>query len=230
MGPASSQSIFHENINLQMCVKIVMPLYYTTDPVTTEDLARAKKSWNLIVDDESRAFKTAKLDPNFTEISCLSYFYTVFYNRLFDIHPCCKPLFKGSIQIQGKALAKIISFLLKDHSDTVLLTEVLTALDHRKIYDYGVKAHEYGYLGESLIYALAVCVGKDDFDEATALAWARIYSMVIAVVVPLHVQYELAQQRSWGGRPPSEVETSSELSDLSPDAIAKRTSIATSVK
>lgn len=186
---------FGHSINVDMCVKLVMPLYYTTDPVTPDDLALAKKSWNLIVNDESQAWLKAKQDPNFTEISCLSHFYTVFYGRLFDVHPACKPLFKNNIQTQGKALAKIISFLLKDHSDHALLNSVLLDMADRHIHNYGVKAHEYSMMGETLVYALAVCVGKEEFTEPTALAWIKIYSMVISVVIPMHVRHELMEHK-----------------------------------
>jgi len=36
--------------------------------------------------------------------TAIVYFYELFYSRLFDAHPSCKPLFKNDPVIQGKAL------------------------------------------------------------------------------------------------------------------------------
>jgi hemoglobin-like flavoprotein len=229
MGAAGSvlDGFFVEGISLEMCVRIVMPLYYTEDPVTPADLIRARKSWNLILDDESPAWKRSKSDPSFSEISCLSQFYTVFYNRLFEIHPASKPLFKGNIQIQGKALAKIISFLLKEHKDPVLLNSVLVDMANRHIHNYGVKAHEYGLMGEALLYGVAHCVGKEEFDDETANAWVRIYSMVISITVPMHVRHELQVQidKMSGRTTASTIEPSADIIDLSVGGEIRRKSI-----
>jgi hemoglobin-like flavoprotein len=198
------QSLLHghhhrdDDQNIAMCVQLVLPLYFTTDPITPTDLGAARASWNLILNDGAPGYIRMKADPNFTEISCLTYFYSTFYGRLFDIHPACRCLFRNSIQVQGKALAKIISFLLKDHNDPVLLNQVLLDLAERHVHTYHVKAHEYSILGEVLLHALAKCIGGERFDEATTQAWVRIYSMVIAIVIPFHVKHELHEAHGHG--------------------------------
>lgn len=195
MGGASSTLLTHHTrISVDMCVRLVLPLYYTTDQVEEEDLNRARASWHFITEDTSPAFQQAKLDPNFHEISALSWFFTTFYTRLFDVHPACRSLFKNNLQTQGKALAKIISMLLQGHNDPAKLNEVLTDLAIRHVSVYGVKAHEYGILGEVLLYSLSKCVGSS-FDDATVNSWVRIYSMLIAIIVPFHVKSELAHSK-----------------------------------
>jgi hemoglobin-like flavoprotein len=225
----SDQSILKpygcEDVNIAMCVSIVMPMYYTREEVSPGDLVLARASWNLILSDGAPAFVKARENPDFTELSCLTYFYTTFYGRLFDIHPACKSLFKNNIQTQGKALAKIISFLLKDHNDKTMLNQVMEDLAERHINTYFVKAHEYGILGEVLLYALARCVGGERFDMETSLAWVRIYSMVISIVVPIHVKAELHQTHG-NGRPTEHTclkVPSAQLSHSSANSVANST-------
>lgn len=66
----------------------MMPVYYMHNAeVTDQDLMLAKDTWNLIVDDKSAEYKKMKQDPNFEQSSCISWFYTIFYDRLFNVHP-----------------------------------------------------------------------------------------------------------------------------------------------
>lgn len=193
MGGGTSLLHHSDAVSLDVCVKLVMPLYYTHDAVEEEDLDRARVSWHHIIDDTSPAFIERKTDPNFQELSCLSYFFNTFYGRLFDVHPACRSLFKNNIQTQGKALAKIISFLLSSGAEPAKLHVALNDMALRHV-TYGVKAHEYGIMGEVLLHSLAKCVGPS-FDEATINSWVRIYCMVITHVVPVHVKAEIAMHR-----------------------------------
>ncbi len=196
MGSSSSVFSGGHGLTIEMCVGLVMPLYYTTDPVEEEDITRGRISWNLIVDDTSPEFLLKKGTPECSDISALSWFFTIFYNRLFDVHPSCRPLFKNNIQTQGKALAKIITFLLHPHNDPQKLQDNLVDLAIRHVTIYHVKAHEYGILGEVLLYSICKVVGISAFDADTLTSWIRIYSMVITVIVPFHVKAELAQLKS----------------------------------
>jgi hypothetical protein len=66
----------------------MMPVYYMHNAeITDADLMLAKDTWNLVVDDKSAAFKEMKKDPTFEQSSCISWFYTIFYDRLFNVHP-----------------------------------------------------------------------------------------------------------------------------------------------
>lgn len=180
----------HHHANLHVCVQLVMPLYYTDEAVTEEDRAKAQASWNYILENTSPEFIVRRDQPGFGQVSALTWFFSVFYSRLFDVHPACKPLFKDNLVTQGKFLAKMISFLLQ-MKDSAQLTKALTALAHRHVYKYNVRAFEYGIIGEVLLYSIGTVIGLDQFDPATSAAWIRIYSMAIRVIVPIHVQHEI---------------------------------------
>ena len=62
------------------------------------------KGWNLIINDEAPGWLSVKNKPENTDKTAIVIFYELFYRRLFDAHPSCKPLFKNDPVIQGKAL------------------------------------------------------------------------------------------------------------------------------
>lgn len=55
--------------------------YYVDDKATIshEEVALAKESWRLIIDNESPEYIRMKLDPSFEPTSCLSWFYDSFF-------------------------------------------------------------------------------------------------------------------------------------------------------
>jgi hypothetical protein len=67
---------------------LMMPVYYINDvTVTSDDIQKAKDSWGLIITDSSPAFLMRKKESDYDNQSCISWFYSVFYARLFNVHP-----------------------------------------------------------------------------------------------------------------------------------------------
>ena len=67
---------------------MMMPLYYTTDPVTLADLNIAKEIWSMILDDSAPEYVRLRENDEGNQFpSCVMFFYDAFYHRLFDIHP-----------------------------------------------------------------------------------------------------------------------------------------------
>lgn len=67
---------------------MLMPVYYTKEPVTSIDVANARIAWGMILDDTSPAFKQYKAENAFcSSSSCIMFFYDAFYERLFNVHP-----------------------------------------------------------------------------------------------------------------------------------------------
>ena len=55
----------------------------------------------------------------------------------------------------------------------------------------GVKAVEYGIIGEILFWALETSLTKAVYTESVHIAWVKIFSAMLAVIVPEAVKYEL---------------------------------------
>ncbi len=117
-GGSSAQYMDGSN---DFIVSIMMPVYYIHNPeVTLDDIQHASMSWKLITDDLSLEFQRRKgSDPTFTHYSCISWFFSNFYARLFDVHPLCRSLFKSGLQSQGKFLVKMVSITLSQLTDPV---------------------------------------------------------------------------------------------------------------
>lgn len=137
----SSRSVSkHLNKSSEEVVRLMMPVYYNDEPISTNEHELAHNSWKLILNNTSPEFLARKNDPNFTYPACIMFFYNSFYTRLFDIHPLAKELFKD-MKSQGKFLVKMISLSLSESNDVDKYERTLIKL--AEIHnDRGVKAVE----------------------------------------------------------------------------------------
>lgn len=105
----------------------------------------------------------------------------LFYQRLFEIAPETRPLFKREIDAQGRllmaALTSIISGL--NNFDTMLPAAQQLAIRHVA---YGVKAEHYKPVGDALLWALENSLGAD-FTPPLRIAWAKAYAALSAVMI-----------------------------------------------
>lgn len=170
-------------------VAMMMPVYYTHDAkITNEILETAKQSWLMIVEDRSPAFLKMKKDPSFEMASGISWFYTMFYERLFDVHPMSKPLFKNGMVSQGKFLVKMITLTINSLKYPEKFKKTMEDLAMRHC-ERGVKAGEYAIVGDVLFWVLERSLGPAYTVEVED-AWKKIYSAMIQIIIPLCVEYE----------------------------------------
>ncbi len=139
-GGASSAHTLHQNE--QQIVNLMMPVYFNMAEITDAELALAASSWNLILNDKSDYFTNVlRKQPDFKYTSCISYFYDIFYQRLFDVHPMARSLFKRGIKSQGKFLMRLITLALSEIKDPVKWNQSFVKLAEMHN-DIGVKAIE----------------------------------------------------------------------------------------
>lgn len=172
-------------------VSIMLPVYYIHDAdVLQADIDIASESWKLIIDDKSDEFKLKKAtDTTFNHYSCISWFFSSFYGRLFDVHPLCKPLFSAGLQSQGKFLVKMITITLSQLSDPAAFKQTMHDLTVRHS-QRGVKSIEYGIVGDVLFWCINLCIGAAGFTAAVETAWHKIYSKMLQVIVPVAISFE----------------------------------------
>ena len=101
----------------------------------------------------------------------------------------CKPMFKSSTS-KGSFVHGLLSFLFTILSNKKEFHEKLEhiATSHCK---KGVKAVEYGIIGEILFWALKHCLTKDVYTKDIHKIWVNILSAMLAVIVPKAVKYEM---------------------------------------
>jgi hemoglobin-like flavoprotein len=144
--------------------------------------------WNAILDDATPQYIMTKDKPGFTFPSCRVWFYNIFYERLFDIHPLCKPLFTNGVDSIGTFLVKMISMSLNQCEDKPKFHKAMVDLAERHC-ERGVKAVEYGIIGDVLFYTLEITAGAL-YTPPVEACWKKVYSSMLAIIVPLAVSYE----------------------------------------
>lgn len=108
--------LHHGSLNL---VRLMMPVYYTTDSITLEECNAALEAWRMISENQAPNYLKQQLESMECATAfptAMSYFSDSFYNRLFDVHPFSRNLFKD-VRSQGKFLTKMISLSLTEFYD-----------------------------------------------------------------------------------------------------------------
>lgn len=111
--------------------------------------------------------------PNVTER-----FYEIFFAR----YPQVKPLFgRNSAKNQQKMLAEALVAVVDHLEDAPWLRDTLFALGAKHV-SYGVKDEMYGWVGESLLAALAEAAG-DAWTPRVRDAWVAAYGAISSMAL-----------------------------------------------
>ncbi|MCH7841217.1 MAG: hemin receptor [Chloroflexi bacterium] len=104
----------------------------------------------------------------------------LFYNRLFEIDPSTKVLFKGDMEVQGRKLMQMITAAVNGLNDLDGLVPVVQDLGRRHG-GYGVQEAHYGSVGSALLWTLEQGLG-DDFTDDVKIAWTETYMLLAGVM------------------------------------------------
>eukprot|EP00981_Chlorochromonas_danica_P007377 scaffold1699_cov252-Ochromonas_danica.AAC.11 len=151
--------------SVEEILRFVTPVYHTRQPLSPKELEAVILTWRMIAGNKCPEFnRLREANPNLEWKICPEYFPIVFYDRLFDVHPQCRQLFLRPINKQGGYLVQYLSLCIDQLTDPIKLKQSLIYLAqvHNKI---GIKAYEYGIVGECLLWALERVIGKEDFTE-----------------------------------------------------------------
>lgn len=105
----------------------------------------------------------------------------LFYRNLFEADPSLKPLFKGSMEEQGKRLMQMIGAAVGKLNDLPTLVPILQSLGRRHV-DYGVQARHYDTVGAALLLTLEQGLGEA-FTPQVKAAWAEVYGVMAQVMI-----------------------------------------------
>ena len=100
----------------------------------------------------------------------------LFYDRLFEIDPSLRPMFKGDIKEQGRLLMQMLSIVVKGLNR---LDTILPAIEDlgRCHVTYGVKEEHYDKVGAALLWTLDKGLGEAFTPEVEA-AWTAAYGLL----------------------------------------------------
>lgn len=116
----------------------------------------------------------AKVAPNADQVAVL------FYDRLFEIAPEVKPLFKSDMTEQGRKLMQMISVAV---NALPKLEQIIPVVQESGIKHtgYGVKPEDYEPVGAALLWTLEQGLGED-FTPEVKEAWTLTYVTLAGVM------------------------------------------------
>jgi len=191
MGGAGSTSAHALRGTDEELMALCQPKCYKDHAIMTDSFVQlARKSWKLILSDQSPEFIRRKQDPAFQFETCIQWFHETFYGTLFQRNPSCRSLYICDMRSQGRALVGSISFTLsqlwiQDMQAFYHNMEQL-AIAHSKV---GVRAVEFGIFGDIMVETMALCLGSG-WSKDVEEAWINIYSAMVKVIIPKCIQYE----------------------------------------
>jgi hemoglobin-like flavoprotein len=100
----------------------------------------------------------------------------LFYNRLFELDPELKPLFKRDIKEQGRKLMQMITVAVRGLNDLPRLVEAVEDLGRRHV-NYGVRRRDYETVGAALLGTLEKGLGPA-FTPEVKEAWTATYTVL----------------------------------------------------
>ncbi len=105
----------------------------------------------------------------------------LFYNRLFEIDPSTKPLFKGDMVEQGRKLMSVLKTAVASLDKLDQLIPAVKVMGQRH-HDYGVQLKQYESVGEALLWALKQNL-KGAFTAESEQAWAKTYGLLAEIMM-----------------------------------------------
>jgi hemoglobin-like flavoprotein len=105
----------------------------------------------------------------------------LFYERLFEIAPETRPLFKNDMKEQRQKLMAALGTVVRslDRLDSILPAVKALAVNHTR---YGVKPQHYAPVGAALLWTLQQGLG-DGFTPETEAAWRAAYGLLSETMI-----------------------------------------------
>lgn len=103
-----------------------------------------------------------------------------FYDKLFEIDPGLRPLFRTELSAQADKLLMALTYVVKNLENPERFKPVAEVLATRHV-AYGVKRDDYVKVGQALILALDDAL-KSSFTPETREAWLAAYSVLAGIM------------------------------------------------
>ena len=100
----------------------------------------------------------------------------LFYDRLFELDPSLKALFRGDMQEQRKKLMQMLAAAVKGLDRLDQLVPAVQELGKRHV-GYGVADSHYDTVGEALLWTLEMGLGRG-FTPEVKEAWTTVYGLL----------------------------------------------------
>ena len=117
----------------------------------------------------------AKIEPDAEAVAQL------FYQRLFELDPSVRALFREDIAVQGQKLMSTLKLAIAGLGDLPKLGPALKVLGQRHA-EFGVTEAHYATVAEALLWTLEQGLG-DAFTADLREAWTKVYTILAEVMI-----------------------------------------------
>jgi len=100
----------------------------------------------------------------------------LFYDRLFELDPELRHMFRGNMQEQGKKLMSMIGAVVGNLRTLDRIVPGIRALGARHV-DYGVRDEHYDTVGAALLWTLGQGLGEAFTDDVRD-SWVAAYTLM----------------------------------------------------
>jgi hemoglobin-like flavoprotein len=104
----------------------------------------------------------------------------IFYDRLFEVAPGVRPLFKNDLLEQRKKLIASIATIVQYVDSGEKLTSYVSSMGQRHV-GYGAKPEHYDVVGQVLLWTFENVLGPD-FTPDVRAAWTSAYAAVAGIM------------------------------------------------
>ncbi len=104
----------------------------------------------------------------------------MFFEKLFELDPTLRPLFKIPIDEQVEKLFTTINLAVRNLDNLASVTPIIAKLGKRHL-KYGVKNSHYDTVGTALLWTLEQSLGES-FTPDTKEAWRSTYTILANVM------------------------------------------------
>jgi hemoglobin-like flavoprotein len=129
--------------------------------MTPEKIALVRGSWQLVLPIKDTAAQ-------------------LFYERLFELDPALRTLFRGDMAEQGRKLMTMINMVVMSLDNLAPLLGAVEDLGRRHV-GYGVTEAHYDTVGSALLWTLGKGLGEQ-FTPPVEAAWTDAYTTLASVM------------------------------------------------
>ena len=105
----------------------------------------------------------------------------MFYDRLFELAPAVRPLFRGDMAEQRQKLMATLAAVVGGLSDLPGVLPAASALAKRHV-GYGARPEHYAVVGETLLWTLERGLGSH-WTPQLAAAWTAAYAILSGFMI-----------------------------------------------
>lgn len=125
----------------------------------------------------------------------------LFYNRLFEIAPEVRHMFRSPVAEQSKKLLSMIGYVISKLDKLDDIIDEVAKLAQRHV-QYGVKAEHYSTVATALLWTLEQGLGEEwteDVKEAWVLCYTTLAGAMIAAAGETGKQPQQKDSTVWAG-------------------------------